>query len=301
MTAVFVEDGPDKGAIWHFGEPNKEQRALLEGKAWADLSHLAIVAVSGEDRLKWLHDLTTQHLLEFQMGSWTSALILDPQGHVEYQFSLVDDGTTTFIVLDPHFAEGLITYLNKMRFMLKVEVRDASSEFAVLRAPGVANEVGGPFALVPRAELEEMKTAFDANATQVGTWALDAERVAAGRPRHGFDTDAKSIPNELGVIHGAVHMNKGCYRGQETVAKVYNLGKPPRRLVMLHLDGHAVVMPPTGTPVMNGEVQVGFLGTVARHHELGPIALAIVKRNTPVDAELTVEGVAASQQIIVEP
>jgi folate-binding protein YgfZ len=188
-----------------------------------------------------------------------------------------------------------------MRFMLRVEVRNASSEFAVLRAPGAANEVGGPFALVPRAELDEMKAAFDANATQVGTWALDAERVAAGRPRHGFDTDAKSIPNELGVIHGAVHMNKGCYRGQETVAKVYNLGKPPRRLVMLHLDGHAVVMPPTGTPVMNGEVQVGFLGTVARHHELGPIALAIVKRNTPVDAELTVEGVAASQQIIVEP
>jgi len=300
MTAVFVEDGPDKGAIWHFGEPNKEQLALVAGSAWADLSHLAIVAVTGEDRLKWLHDLTTQHLLELITGSWSSALILDPQGHVEYQFSLVDDGATTFIVLDPHFAEGLITYLNKMRFMLKVEVRDASSEYAVLRAPGVANEIGGPFALVPRAELEEMKTAFGANATQVGTWALDAERVAAGRPRHGFETDAKSIPNELGVIHGAVHMNKGCYRGQETVAKVYNLGKPPRRLVMLHLDGHAVVMPPTGTPVMNGEVQVGFLGTVARHYELGPIALAIVKRNTPVDAELTVEGVAASQQIIVE-
>jgi folate-binding protein YgfZ len=301
MTAVFVEDGPDKGAIWHFGEPNKEQRALLDGAAWADLSHLAVVAVTGEDRLKWLHDLTTQHLLEFGVGSWTSALILDPQGHLEYQFSLVDDGAATFIVLDPHFAQGLIEYLKKMRFMLKVDVSDASGEYAVLRAPGAANEVGGPFALVPRAELEEMKKVFAASATQVGTWALDAERVAAGRPRHGFDTDAKSIPNELGVIHGSVHMNKGCYRGQETVAKVYNLGKPPRRLVMLHLDGHAVVMPPTGTPVMNGEVQVGFLGTVARHYELGPIALAIVKRNTPVDAELTVEGVAASQQIIVEP
>ena len=301
MTAVFVEDGPDKGAIWHFGEPNKEQRALLEGTAWADLSHLAVVAVTGEDRLKWLHDLTTQHLLDFGVGSWTSALILDPQGHVEYQFALVDDGVTTFIVLDPHFAQGLIEYLKKMRFMLKVDVSDASGEYAVLRAPGIANEVGGPFALVPRAELEEMKKVFGANATQVGTWALDAERVAAGRPRHGFDTDAKSIPNELGVIHGSVHMNKGCYRGQETVAKVYNLGKPPRRLVMLHLDGHAVVMPPTGTPVMNGEVQVGFLGTVARHYELGPIALAIVKRNTPVDAELTVEGVAAAQQIIVKP
>jgi hypothetical protein len=300
MTAVFVEEGPDKGAIWHFGEPNKEQRALAEGKAWADLSHLSVIAISGDDRLKWLHDLTTQYLVDFSAGIWLSAMILDPQGHVEYQFSVVDDGTTSYLVIDPHFVEGLSTYLNKMRFMLRVEVRDATSEFAVMRAPGVANEIGGPFALVPRAELDEMKSAFNSTATQVGTWALDAERVAAGRPRHGIDTDFKTIPNELGVLNGAVHMNKGCYRGQETVAKIYNLGKPPRRLVMLHLDGHAVVMPPTGTPVMNGETQVGFLGTVARHHELGPIALAIVKRNTPVDAQLMVEGVAASQQIIVE-
>ena len=300
MTAVFVEEGPDKGAIWHFGEPNKEQRALAEGKAWADLSHLSVIAVSGDDRLKWLHDLTTQHLVDFGAGIWLSAMVLDPQGHVEYQFNLVDDGTASYLVMDPQFVEGLSTYLNKMRFMLRVEVRDATSEFAVMRAPGVANEIGGPFALVPRAELEEMKAAFDSTAMQVGTWALDAERVAAGRPRHGIDTDFKTIPNELGVLNGAVHMNKGCYRGQETVAKIYNLGKPPRRLVMLHLDGHAVVMPPTGTPVMNGETQVGFLGTVARHHELGPIALAIVKRNTPVDAQLMVEGVAASQQIIVE-
>ena len=300
MTAVFVEEGPDKGAIWHFGEPNKEQRALAEGKAWADLSHLSVIAISGEDRLKWLHDLTTQYLVDFGAGTWTSAMVLDPQGHVEYQFNVVDDGTTSYLVMDPHFVEGLSTYLNKMRFMLRVEVRDATEDFAVMRAPGVASEIGGPFALVPRAELEEMKSAFNSTAMQVGTWALDAERVAAGRPRHGIDTDFKTIPNELGVLNSAVHMNKGCYRGQETVAKIYNLGKPPRRLVMLHLDGHAVVMPPSGTPVMNGEVQVGFLGTVARHHELGPIALAIVKRNTPVDAQLTVEGVAAAQQIIVE-
>jgi folate-binding protein YgfZ len=300
MTAVFVEEGPDKGAIWHFGEPNKEQRALAQGKAWADLSHLSVIAISGEDRLKWLHDLTTQYLVDFGAGTWTSAMVLDPQGHVEYQFNFVDDGTTSYLVMDPQFIEGLSAYLNKMRFMLRVEVRDATEDFAVMRAPGVANEIGGPFALVPRAELEEMKSAFNSTAMQVGTWALDAERVAAGRPRHGIDTDFKTIPNELGVLNGAVHMNKGCYRGQETVAKIYNLGKPPRRLVMLHLDGHAVVMPPSGTPVMNGEVQVGFLGTVARHHELGPIALAIVKRNTPVDAQLTVEGVAAAQQIIVE-
>jgi folate-binding protein YgfZ len=226
-------------------------------------------------------------------------MILDPQGHVEYQFNLVDDGSTTFITLDPGYAETLIAYLTKMKFMLKVDVRDATSEFAVLRAPGAATDIGGPYALVPRGEVAQMAQTFGAVATQVGTWALDAERVAAGRPRIGFETDHKSIPNELGVLNGAVHMNKGCYRGQETVAKIFNLGNPPRRLVMLHLDGSDVGFPATGTKIENDGVVVGFIGTVARHHELGTIALAMIKRNTPTDATLSVDGIAASQQVIV--
>ena len=299
MSAVLVEDGPDKGAIWHFGEPVKEQRAIEAGSAWADLSHLSVVAVSGEDRLKWLHDLTTQFLTDLEVGIWKPAMILDPQGHVEYQFNLVDDGTTTFLVLDPGYAESLIAYLTKMKFMLKVDVRDATSEFAVLRAPGAATDIGGPYALVPRAEVAQMAQTFGAVATQVGTWALDAERVAAGRPRIAFETDHKSIPNELGVLNGAVHMNKGCYRGQETVAKIFNLGNPPRRLTMLHLDGSDVGFPATGTKIENDGVVVGFIGTVARHHELGTIALAMIKRNTPTDATLSVDGIAASQQVIV--
>jgi folate-binding protein YgfZ len=299
MSAVLVEDGPDKGAIWHFGEPVKEQRAIEAGTAWADLSHLSVIAVGGEDRLKWLHDLTTQFLTDLEVGLWKPAMILDPQGHVEYQFNLVDDGTITFLVLDASYAESLVAYLSKMRFMLKVDVRDATSEFAVLRAPGATTDIGGPFALVPRGEVAQMAQAFNAVATQVGTWALDAERVAAGRPRIGFETDHKTIPNEIGVLNGAVHMNKGCYRGQETVAKIFNLGNPPRRLVMLHLDGSDVGFPATGTKIENDGVVVGFIGTVARHHELGTIALAIVKRNTPLDATLSVDGIAAAQQPIV--
>ena len=299
MSAVLVEDGTDKGAIWHFGEPVKEQRAIEAGTAWADLSHLSVIAVDGEDRLKWLHDLTTQLLTDLEAGMWKPAMILDPQGHVEYQFNLVDDGTTTFLVLDASYAEALVAYLTKMRFMLKVDVRDATSEFAVLRAPGATTDIGGPFALVPRGEVAQMAQAFNAVATQVGTWALDAERVAAGRPRIGFETDHKTIPNEIGVLNGAVHMNKGCYRGQETVAKIFNLGNPPRRLTMLHLDGSDVGFPATGTKIENDGVVVGFIGTVARHHELGTIALAIVKRNTPLDATLSVDGIAAAQQPIV--
>ena len=300
MTAVHVEDGPDKGAIWHFGQPAQEQRALAEGKAWADLSHLSIIAISGDDRVKWLHDLTTQHLLNISAGDWLPAMILDHNGHVEYQFNLVDFGDEIFIVIDPSYGEGLLAYLLKMRFMLKVDARDASSEYTVLRAPGAPTEIGGPYALVPRSELEAMKKVFNESAKEVGTWSLDAERVAAGRPRHGIDSDHKAIPNELGVLNKDVHMNKGCYRGQETVAKVFNLGAPPRRLVMLHLDGSAVVFPAPGTSVMLNEVQVGFLGTVARHHELGPIALALVKRSTPTDAVLTVEGITAAQEVIVK-
>jgi folate-binding protein YgfZ len=299
MTAVHVEDGPDKGAIWHFGQPAQEQRALAEGKAWADLSHLAILEVSGDDRAKWLHDLTTQHLSDLEVGTWSSALILDHNGHLEYQFNLVDDGTATFLILDSQYAPTLLQYLLKMRFMLKVDARDASADFAVLRAPGAATDIGGPFALVPRSELGAMKELFGQSAKEVGTWALDAERVAAGRPRIGFDTDHKSIPNELGLLNKSVHMSKGCYRGQETVAKIFNLGAPPRRLVMLHLDGSAVVFPAQGTPVENNGVQVGFLGTVARHHELGPIALALIKRSTPTDAVLTVDGISAAQEVIV--
>jgi folate-binding protein YgfZ len=299
MSAVLVEDGPDKGAVWHFGEPVKEQRALEAGTAWADLSHLNIVAVTGEDRLKWLHDLTTQFVSDLQPAVWMPSMILDAQGHVEFQFNLVDDGTSTYLVLDPGYVEKLVEYLTKMKFMLRVDVRDATAEYVVLRAPGVADEIGGPFALVPRNEVEQMKETFGGVATQVGTWALDAERVAKGRPRIGFETDHKSIPNELGVLNTAVHMKKGCYRGQETVAKIFNLGNPPRRLVMLHLDGSDVGFPASGTKVENDGVVVGFIGTVARHHELGTIALAIVKRNTATDATLTIDGIPANQEVIV--
>ena len=299
MTAVFVDEGLDKGAIWHFGEVAKEQRALVEGKAWADLSHRSVIAISGEDRLMWLHSLTTQHLEKLAPGEWKEALILDPQGHVEQQFFLVDDGTTSFIHLDREKAPALLDYLAKMKFMLRVDARDVSDNYAIIKAPGKTDDIGGPYALVPRAELAATISAFDSSHLQVGMWALEAERIAHGRARIGLDTDHKSIPNELGVLNKAVHMNKGCYRGQETVAKVFNLGHPPRRLVLLHLDGSSVDIPSTGDVVTYDGKEIGFVGSVARHHELGPIALAVIKRMTPADAVLEAGGIAANQEILV--
>ena len=282
-----ITEGPDRGATLHFGDPVKEQRALEAGTAWADLSHLEIVAVKGVDRLRWLHDLTTQHLEAFS-GGWTNGLILDHLGHIEHQFLIFDDGETAWLIVDVDRAAPLIEYLNKMRFTMRVEVRDASKEKTLLRIPGTTDDLGGPFQLVDRGAIPEFPGAI-----QVGVWALEAERVAAMRPRLGLETDHKSIPNEIGVLNKAVHMNKGCYRGQETVAKVHNLGQPPRKLVLLHLDGSEVDLPAVGADVERDGIKVGFIGTVSRHHELGNIALAVVKRNVEADTVLTVNGIAA--------
>jgi folate-binding protein YgfZ len=293
MGAVLVESGPDKGAIWHFGEPNQEQKALVAGDAWADLSHRGVISISGKDRLTWLHALTTQHVEKLMPGKWVEALILDVQGHVIDQLFLVDDGSTTWLHTENSRTQEVLDYLEKMKFMLEVEVKDQSNNYVVLRAPGKSDLLGGPYALVPRGELKDTTDAFSKAHTQVGVWALEAERVAQGRARLLFEVDHKSIPNELGFINKAVHMNKGCYRGQETVAKVFNLGQPPRKLVRLHLDGSMVAMPEHGAKVFLEDKEVGYIGTLARHYELGPIALAVVKRNISANANLVAESVSA--------
>jgi folate-binding protein YgfZ len=150
---------------------------------------------------------------------------------------------------------------------------------------------------VPRDELESY--AKEA-APPIGSLALEALRIEAHRPRLGLETDHRTIPHELGWLATAVHLDKGCYRGQETVARVHNLGRPPRRLVLLHLDGTQETLPPPHTPVeLEGRV-VGFLGTAVHHAELGPIALAVVKRQTPDDAHLSVLGMAAKAERLVD-
>ena len=156
---------------------------------------------------------------------------------------------------------------------------------------GVPDSMGGPFKIVKKGEEKQPET-------EVGIWALEAERVVAGRARIGFETDHKSIPNELGFLNNSVHMKKGCYPGQETVAKINNLGVPPRKLVLLHLDGSMVELPKLHDPIFDGEKEVGFIGTVVRHYELGPIALAVLKKSVPLENTLIVANVSATQEAI---
>ena len=148
--------------------------------------------------------------------------------------------------------------------------------------------------LVPRASVSSWAERL--GVPWAGIWAFEALRVADRRPRLGLETDHRTIPAEVGWLADAVHLDKGCYRGQETVARVHNLGRPPRRLVLLHLDGVSTdELPAPGTPVSTVDGRgVGFVGTAVRHHELGMVALAVVKRSVPDTEELRVGQSAAA-------
>jgi folate-binding protein YgfZ len=313
----------------HYGDPMREQRLLEEGLGVVDLSHREVVTVTGVDRLTWLHSLTTQHLTGLPPRTSREALLLTPKGKVEHSLHLVDDGETTWITTEPGQASALVGWLDSMRFMLRVEVADVSADWAVLGEPhGAESAEGEPIAwldpwpgpvgdtatygpveghpgegrawrevIVPRAEL----AAAAGDRPLAGLWAADALRIAAWRPQFGQETDHRTIVHEVDWLRTAVHLHKGCYRGQETVARVHNLGRPPRRLVFLHLDGSGHTLPARGSEVYAAGRVVGHLTSVGRHHTDGPIALAIIKRNTDPTAELLVDETSAAQTVIVAP
>ncbi|MEU4387045.1 folate-binding protein [Promicromonospora sp. NPDC023805] len=344
---AVAASGPDAGIAWHYGDPTAEQRALSRGGAVVDQSHLGIVRVAGPDRLKWLHSITSQQLEGLAPRTSTELLVLSPQGHIEHAAGVVDDGEATWLITERESAPGLAGWLDRMRFTLRVEVADVTDEWAAIGEPVAAEGVEGEpvtwhdawpnvlaggtrygppesehpgaerpwrLVLVPRADLDAEVAAREAAGWPLaGTWATEALRVEAWRPRYARDVDARTIPHELDWLRTAVHINKGCYRGQETVARVHNLGRPPRRLVMLHLDGSQHLLPEPGAEVRlpasdggTGKV-VGTLTSMARHHELGPIGLAVLKRNVPEEVELMVAGevsgqileVSAAQEIVV--
>jgi folate-binding protein YgfZ len=319
----------------HRGDPFAEQRAMARSAAVVDRGHRGVIAVTGEDRLSWLHLLLTQHVSELPADTGTEALILDLNGRVLHHMVVAHTGGTVYLDTEPGDVPELLDYLRKMVFWSKVEPRDATGELAVLSVVGpetadvlakagvdVPERPHGAHALpdggavrrmswpgadaadllVPRAA---QATWWDrlaaAGARPAGTMAFEALRVEALRPRLRVDTDDRTIPHEVGWIGSAVHLTKGCYRGQETVARVANLGRPPRRLVLLHLDGGDECLPVPGDPVLREGRPVGRVGTVAMHHELGPVALALVKRSVPVDAELVAGEDDRASPVVIDP
>ncbi len=317
----------------HYGNPMIEQRSLFEGESVCLMDKAGIITVSGADRLTWLHSLLSQNLKNLNPGECTEALLLDPQGHIEQLIKIIDDGETTWLMVNQENTEALLSWLSKMVFRMKVQLSDRSADFAVVGATISKPELafvsnsqpliwkdGWPAVtpggyrystrevnyswfehLVEASKLDDLL----GQASLAGTMAADSLRVAAGRPLAASEVDEKSLPHELDLLSTAVHLSKGCYRGQESVAKVHNLGHPPRRLTFLHLDGSEHSLPDVGDEVrVSGQDKVvGKVTSAAQHFEMGPIALAVISRSVAEDASLEVSSsggmIAATQEIIV--
>lgn len=328
----------DGDVIAHFGDPIREQRGLVAGTALAPLGDRLVIEVAGEDRLTWLDSITSQAVSGLRAGESTELLVLDPQGRVEHAAGVFEDGASAWLIADAADAEPLVGWLKRMVFRSRVTVElkseltlvgffaagDAADAVqAVAFAPhGVAvvwadpwetvRPGGHQYAVVTEHPAEQFAwrvAVVEADATAslaahpvAGVLAAEALRVAAWRPRWAAEVDERSLPHESDWIRSAVHLSKGCYRGQETVAKVHNLGHPPRRLAALHLDGSDDVLPQPGSPVFAGDDEVGHVTSAVRHYEEGPIALAILSRRAPAgDLVVRADGVdiAAAQQVIV--
>lgn len=332
----------DGARIAHFGDAFREQRRLAAGAALAPLGDRRVIEVAGPERLSWLDSITSQAVGRLAPGESTELLVLDPQGRVEHAAGVLDDGTATWLIADADDAEALAGWLTRMKFRTQatIELRPdlslvgfvdggeaaataSTAAFAPNGAPLVwadpwqrISAGGHQYAEVAQHPAADYAwrvavvtdDAADALARSTGAEALagllaaEALRIAAWRPRWATEVDERSLPHESDWIRSAVHLSKGCYRGQETVAKVHNLGHPPRRLAALQLDGSDAVLPEPGASVFAGEDEVGHVTSVARHFEDGPIALAILSRRAPTgDLTVRAEGVdiAASQQVIV--
>ncbi|MFS0794536.1 YgfZ/GcvT domain-containing protein [Microbacterium sp. 1P10AE] len=332
----------DEAGLRHVGSPLTEQRRLASGAALAPLGERRVLSVDGPDRLSWLDSLSSQALTHLPSGVSTEMLILDPNGRVEHAASVIDDGETTWLIVDAADAEPLAAWLGRMRFRLRVEVRDRSEEAFVIggtrAAVGSLNPLapaGVPVvwvdpwpdvspggwayarvedhpgsdrdwaeAVVDAAEFDRIVAAAVAGEVSLaGREAVEALRVAAWRPRVSVDADERLLPHEMDWLRTAVHLSKGCYRGQETVAKVHNLGHPPRRVVALQLDGSDSVLPSRGDVVRVGDDAIGAVTSVAVHYEEGPIALALVKRTAPADVPYVVDTadgpIAAAVETVV--
>ncbi|WP_127794102.1 folate-binding protein YgfZ [Agromyces sp. LHK192] len=355
LHGAVAAEGVDVGVAGHYGNPIVEQRHLEQGRAIVDCSTRGVVTVTGPDRLSWLHSMASQAVARLQPGEGSEALLLDANGHIEHAVHVLDDGATAWLVVEGDQAAALATFLDRMRFMLRVEVADVTADWAVLGAMAVdaldaavpaaapngvaldwhdpwrgapghqySHEASHPSSdwtwverIVARDSLGDAAAAVAAGRVEAaGSLAEEALRIAAWRPRFATEVDEKAIPHEFDWLRSAVDLGKGCYKGQETVAKVLNLGRPPRRMVLLHLDGSDTVLPAPGEQVVGEKVRpepaageaperkvVGRITSSAMHHELGPIALAVVKRAVPADLDLIVEShgidVAAAQVEIV--
>jgi len=299
--------------------PFVDQRRLIEGNA-AVAIEAGVVLVTGPDRFDVLNATLSQDLRGLAVGESRDALELDGQGRIQHSIHVLESPDGTLLVVPGASGADVAAWLDARIFMEDVQAVDVTAQFSVWGGAVAFGELAwtDPWPTIAPGGVTYGETEIPGwtwvetllpagekpNVDVVESDLVDPLRVVAGRPSMA-EVDDRSLPHELDWLRTAVHLSKGCYPGQETVAKIHNVGHPPRRLVRLHLDGSDSVFVEASDPVWADGDVVGKVTTSGYHFEDGPVALAVIKRNVDVTAILTVvhddHPLTATQQVLVPP
>lgn len=310
------------------GQLSEQERAVRAGAGLVDRSARGKLALSGGEAKSFLQGQVTQDVVALEPGTGAYAAFLTNKGKMLGDLRVLDAGDELLLDTERVALQALFTMIRRYSLGFDAELHRRTLERGLLSLVGpqarallgdaaaglgtaehdhVAAEVDGIAVrliathegvdlLVDSARTAELAAALEARgATPVAEQVAEALRVEAGRPRYGLDLDEGTIPQEAGLNERAVSFTKGCYVGQETVARLFYKGKPNRHLRGLRLS--EPVEP--GTELRLGERVVGVVGTVAISPEHGPIALALVRREAEPGA--TVAAGAATAEVVAPP
>jgi folate-binding protein YgfZ len=309
-------------------EIDGQYRAMKEGAGVLDRSSRGVLTVRGADATEFLQGQLTNDIEALEPGSGCYTALLDRKGHMQADMRVLLPATgDVWLDTEPHALGAVERHLRMYSIGREVEIEDASAECVLLSIIGpAANEVSGagPLStehaqakysrdgveivavatdlgvdLIARAsQANELKSLLaSAEAVDVTEAAAEILRVESGRPRFGREMTTATIPQEAGIDERAVSFTKGCYIGQETVARLHYKGRPNRHLRGLRLESPVG----DGEEIRVGDRAVGQVGTAVLSPAHGPIALAIVRREAEPGARVEIGDAAVGAEVVDPP
>jgi folate-binding protein YgfZ len=309
-------------------EIDAQYRVLREGAGMLDRSSRGKLIVRGPDAAEYLQGQITNDVEGLEPGAGCYAALLERKGHIQGDMRvLLLHEDEYWLDTEPESAAAVLRHLQMYSVGREVEIEDVGEQWAIVSLIGpraqevsgadvpapehsqrfrnwegvevlaVATDVGVDL-VVKRDDLDPLlKLAEAAGAVEVSEAAAEIVRVESGRPRFGAEISPEVMPAEAGIVERAVDFEKGCYIGQEPVARLHYRGKPNRRLCGLRLSAPAQ----TGAPLRLDEREVGSLATVCVSPALGPIALALVRREAELGAVVEVGDGATTAELVELP
>lgn len=298
-------------------------RAITEGAAIVDRSERGKLALTGDGAKEFLTGQVTNDILALEPGRGCYAALLTHKGKMRGDLRVLDTGDELLLDTERVALQALFDTIRTFKLGFDVDLHKRTLQRALLSVVGprarqvtgadaaglgadehdhVAATLGGREVRLVATDLgvdvlaltedaDAVRSALiDAGAEPVDEAVAEIVRVERGRPRYGLDLDETVIPQEAGLNDRAVSFTKGCYVGQETVARLFYKGKPNRHLRGLRLSRPVA----TGAVLRLGDKEVGRLGSSVVSPALGPIGLAIVRREAEPGATLAVEGGATA-------